>query len=164
MLFYPEPRKPRYARGVEWDRSMLALFVQAVMVNVARDEGIDKRVDRLTGAHAAPDFGGGDGDGGGVGEKDVCVRGVSGVGCRVSGENDEAREFVETIRIFPAIEVVQIIVADDPVEGRTFIVAMQLFERVDAVRDADAFQLDRRDVERVVIADGECGHRETVRS
>src|SRR4051794_1651761 len=155
MLSYPEPRKPRYARGVEWDRSMLGLFVQAVVMNVARDEGIDKRVDRLAGAHAAPDFGGGDGDGGVVGENDGGVFRLSCVGCRVSGENDKAREFVETLRIFPAIEVLQIVVADDPVERRAGVVAMQFFERVDAVRSAAAFQLDRRDVERFVIADGQ---------
>src|SRR4051795_5818886 len=41
---------------------------------------------------------------------------------------------------------------------------MQLFQRVDAVRDPATFQLDRRYVERVVIADGECGHGEAVRS
>jgi hypothetical protein len=40
------------------------------MMNVTRDERIDKRVDRLTGPDAAPDFGGGNGDGGVVGEDD----------------------------------------------------------------------------------------------
>src|SRR4051794_22667545 len=41
---------------------------------------------------------------------------------------------------------------------------MQLFERVDAVRDTAAFQFDRRNVERFVIADRECGHRESMRA
>src|SRR5437899_7639515 len=41
---------------------------------------------------------------------------------------------------------------------------MQLLESVDAVRDAAALQFDRRDVERVVIANRQCCHREAVRS
>src|SRR6185295_9926586 len=39
---------------------------------------------------------------------------------------------------------------------------MQFFERFDSVRNAAALQLDRRDVERIVIADGERGHGESM--
>src|SRR5438552_18943171 len=116
MLSYPEPRKPRYARGVEWDRSKLALFVQAVVVNVARDEGIDQTVDRLTGADAAPDFGGGDGDGVVVGENDGGVCWMPSARCHVPGQHDEARELVEALGILPAIEAGEVVVADDPIE------------------------------------------------
>src|SRR5216684_1587454 len=41
---------------------------------------------------------------------------------------------------------------------------MQLVQGIDAVRDAAAIELDRGNVQRFVIADGQRGHGETVRS
>src|SRR3954452_13425675 len=102
MLSCPAPRKPRCARGDEWDRSKLALFVQAVVVNVARDEWIDKRIDRFARAHATPDFGGGNGEGGVVSEDDVGVFRSPVVGCLVTRQHHEACKLKQPLRIFPA--------------------------------------------------------------
>src|SRR5438093_12754392 len=57
MLFCRGLPKRLYGRAVEWDRSSFPfLFVQTVMVNVARDHRIDKGVDRLTRADPVADL------------------------------------------------------------------------------------------------------------
>src|SRR5881397_1012192 len=161
----PVLRIPPCERAVGWDRSC-GLFVQTVVLNVARDVRIDQRVDGLSGSNPLANLCSGD-------EDRLVLQVNDSTGSDALGElwrrrwssprqYDETGQRKERVRILPGEELRCVIVADDPVERGTGIEDVQRFQRVDCIRDAAALQLERRDVKEPVSARGQGGHGETV--
>src|SRR5205807_9005989 len=121
MLFCRGLPKRLYGRAVEWDRSSFPfLFVQTVMLNVARDHRIDKGVDRLTRADTIADLSRRDEDGVILGVDDPAG---SDALCKLGSrrrtaacQDNEPRQLEKPFGIPPCHELRDVIVADDPVE------------------------------------------------
>src|SRR2546428_11852603 len=111
--------KRLYGRAVEWDRSSFPfLFVQTVMVNVARDHRIDKGVDRLTRADPVADLSRRDENGVILGVDDPAGGNALcnlGSGRRTAaGQNKEPRQLEEPFGNLQRHELRDVVVADDP--------------------------------------------------
>src|SRR5947208_3409383 len=88
------------------------------MVNVARDERIDKGIDRLARADTIANVGGGNGHGFVFGVDDAIGGKVAdGIAARTAaGQNDESRELEQPLRILPIEQLRDVVLADNPIE------------------------------------------------